>query len=60
MLLQNLKILNSNLHKTLNNLITYYMSLSKEYPSKMGVMQKTGDAVKEKPFRIKGISRSMG
>jgi len=23
-------------------------------------MQKTGDAVKEKPFRTKGLSRSMG
>lgn len=27
-----------------------------EYPSKIGVMQKTGDAVKEKPFRTKGKS----
>jgi hypothetical protein len=26
------------------------MSLSKEHPSKIGIMQKTGDAVKEKPF----------
>jgi hypothetical protein len=29
------------------------MSLSKEHPSKIGIMQKTGDAVKEKPFRTK-------
>jgi hypothetical protein len=36
------------------------MSLSKEHPPKIGVMQKTGGAVKEKPFRIKGKSRSMG
>ena len=33
------------------------MSLSKENPSKIGVMQKTGDAVKEKPFRTKGLGR---
>ncbi len=36
------------------------MSLSKEHPPKIGVMQKTGDAAKEKPFRTKGVSQSMG
>jgi hypothetical protein len=36
------------------------MSLSKEHPPKIGIMQKTGSAVKEKPFRKKGKSWSMG
>jgi hypothetical protein len=36
------------------------MSLSKEHPSKIGVMQKTGDAVKEKPFRTKGLGSVYG
>ena len=32
------------------------MSLSKEHPPKIGIMQITGNAVKEKPFRIRNKS----